>query len=225
MAKILVVENDLFLLATLVNYLSINHEVHEASSLKKALKLFEKNNYDLVLTDRVLDDGDGTILVEELAKESFHTRIIILSKKSSVQDRVEGLSFGADDYLIKPFSLGELGIKIAKLLDKIKVDKSNLFSCEKISLRTDNGEVKIGSNRFLLSYYEVNILYHLLNYKERVLSRSEIINFVWKSGDKIPSEKTIDVYILRIRRKLGSYSKLIGTKRGFGYYFSDAILD
>lgn len=117
MKRILLVENDVFLLTTLINTLSIEGRViNTARSLNDSFVLMKKNHYDLLISDRVMDDGDGIELVKYLHERSFTTRTLLLTKKNRSDEIVEGLRVGADDYLSKPFSLAELSLRVKKLL-------------------------------------------------------------------------------------------------------------
>lgn len=217
MAKILIIENDLFLLTTLIKCLSQQHQVDEASSIKKSLLMIEKHNYDLVITDRVLNDGDGLTVVEKLAETSFHTRVLILSQKGKINDRIEGLRKGADDYLSKPFSLEELNLRVIKLIQKNKNLKTKIYIFNNLKIDVDNGKVWNRNKLIELSKTEMKIFYYLVKFKNRFLSREEIISYVWGDGIDIPSKKSVDVYIARLRSKLGIGHDLILTKHGFGY--------
>jgi DNA-binding response OmpR family regulator len=218
MKSILILEDDLSLAKTLSNILLKDiHLVKVAHSLEKAYSYLEKNNPDLVIADRVLPDGDGIELVKFLHNSSFKTKILILSTKNEIKNRVEGLQGGADDYLSKPFSTTELLLRVNSLLNKKKITSTNCLKFGPIKLHADDGIVELGGKKIKLRKKESEILNCLFTHQNQVVSRQKITNWAWGCSSEIPSHATIDVYIRRLRIILAKHAPIIQTVRGFGY--------
>ncbi|MCB9812911.1 MAG: response regulator transcription factor [Pseudomonadales bacterium] len=221
MKKILIVENDKTLLNTIADFFkSKGFTCETCSTVQKACDLIEQNDYDLLILDRILDDGDGLEVAEFLNDFNYKTRIIILSQKSKVEERINGLEIGADDYLAKPFSMSELFLRVKNLLAKQKVKNSNSLSLGKVTIFPKTGEVILKERNLTMRRKEIQILACLFKHKNHVVSRNMIIDDVWTGGMEIPTHTTLDVYIRRIRIFLGSEKALIKTVRGFGYMAS-----
>lgn len=216
--KILIVENDKSLSTSLQKYLqSKDYSCTTASSVSESVDLLESQAFDLVIIDRVLDDGDGLDIIEFLSDFSFQTKILVLSDLKTETNRITGLEAGADDYITKPFSLIELGIKVKKLLQTHKLKENELLTIGDITANPQTGEVFLKGKRKIFRKKELELLICLLRYKNQVVSRDKIIDSVWSNTYDIPTYSTLDVYVRRIRIALGEYKKYIKTVRGFGY--------
>lgn len=221
MQKILLVENNKTLSEMIVLYLkNKNYEPSVCRSVESACLLLEEKDFDLIILDRVLDDGDGTEVLEFIHDFNFNTRVIILSQKYKAEDKINGFEKGADDYLAKPFSMSELLLRVKSLLSKQKVKISNSLSAGSITIFPKTGEIIINKVTSTMRKKEIQILACLFKHKNHVVSRNMIINEVWTGGMEIPTHTTLDVYIRRIRIFLGTQKDLIKTVRGFGYMAS-----
>ena len=215
---ILIVENDIALAKTIAEHLrGRNYLCSTASSVTSALAEITRFSYDLIILDRVLDDGDGIEIAEYLQDYTSTTKVIVLSSKKAVEERIAGLKQGADDYLCKPFSLVELTLKIQKLLSMQKMHVVDELNLGEITIRPESGEIRLGSLTKTMRKKECAILSCLVRYKNQVVSRNTLISSVWGVGDVVPSHATLDVYIRRIRMFLGEYKDCVQTVRGFGY--------
>lgn len=142
MQKILIVENDTILANTLKSFfISKGYECSTSSSIGSSVELIEHTSFDLVVLDRVLDDGDGIEVLEFIHDFSFQTKVILLSDLKSEEQRVSGLEAGADDYLPKPFSLVELNLRVRKHLLTHKLKKAELLKVGDLSVNPETGEV------------------------------------------------------------------------------------
>ena len=223
MNKILIIENDRTLSKIISEYLkNKSFECDISPTIEKAFKLLENKAYDLLILDRALDDGDGIEVLEFINDFDFKTRVIILSKKSEVFQRINGLEKGADDYLAKPFSISELYLRIKNLLSKEKTREIKSFSLGPITIFPKTGEIILNKITSTMRKKEIQILACLFRYKNHVVSREMIINDVWSGNSEIPTYTTLDVYIRRIRMFLGNERHIIKTVRGFGYMASVA---
>lgn len=177
-------------------------------------------DYDLIILDRMLPDGiDGADICKTLRAEDYHTPILMLTAKDQVHDRIIGLSSGADDYLIKPFSFGELLARIRALLRRPHQIVEEVLSVADLTMNVARKEVNRGGKSIQLSAKEFTILEYLLRNRGKVLSKNVIINHVWDfDADILPS--TIEVFIVYLRAKIEKPfvgPKIIKTIRGFGY--------
>jgi len=216
--KILLVENDLHLNRSLTDLLTSKaYQVHQVHTLHRAYQLLTNSQYNLVIIDRILDDGDGIELVAYINQVSFRSKILMLTKKSQTADKIKGLETGADDYLAKPFSYTEFILRVKKLMRMEKIKNRNYLKAGPIKLYLDQGLVVINDSKIRLRKKEIQILAYLIRFQNTVVSRQAILNHIWHKTEKIPSFNTIDVYLRRIRMKFGKYSYMIETVRGFGY--------
>lgn len=224
MKRILIVENDIQLARMLKEAVTaIVSEVAVAASISEAFSFLDLKNYDLVLLDRVLDDGDGMEIAEYLHDLSFNTKIIVLSTLGDTDNRVRGLQNGADLYLPKPFNQTELLTMISKMLDLEKIKKTETIKLGPLSFSDQTGVVSSDGYSCHLRRKEAEILQILIVRKNQVVTRDQIIEGVWGSRTEIPTYSTIDAYIRKIRVALKDYSSHIKTVRGFGYSAMDQI--
>ena len=177
------------------------------------------NQYDLILLDLNLPGMDGLTLLRKIREQNLQQKVLILSARSSVEQRIEGLDLGANDYLVKPFDFGELEARIRALLrrDFIQHDTVLSFGCFRLDTKTrlvyteQGGEVN-------LTQMELAILEYLLLNRGRVVSPEELIEHVWGSDDSFFSN-SVKVHMSALRKKLAAYSdeELIVNTRGAGY--------
>lgn len=227
--KILVVEDD----QKIANALKRGLEQHgfdvdvayrSDTGLGYALKI----NYDLCIFDRMLPgEKNGIEMVKILRKEQFNMPILILTAKSRILDKAEGLNAGADDYLVKPFAFVELIARIRALLrrnNQQNLKSETLLTYKDLTLNKTTKVVKRASSTINLTAKEYALLEFLLENPNRVLNKDVIIQNVWEyDSDILPN--TLEVYIGYLRSKIDKPFKdlknLIHTKRGFGYYFGE----
>lgn len=187
-----------------------------ARSLSNAYSRLSKQHYDLLIIDRQLPDGDGLEIVEHLHGSNLDTPILMLTELNAAKERVRGLREGADDYLGKPFSLDELLLRAEKLVKKIRKTDFSCGQLGRIQLFGESGVVRIGLKKIELRKREFKIFAFLVRHKNMVVTRQMLIENLWPEND-IPTYKTLDVYVRRIRLKLGSDRWAIKTIRGYGY--------
>lgn len=201
--KILIVEDEKNLGDTLHDYLnSLGPQTFLASNAKEAQDIFDKQHPDIILMDIGLPDGDGLSLAKKMRQERSNVILFFVSAQNDPQVRVEGLEIGADDYITKPFALKEL---IYRLTKAIKMQEDNQGQADEIVL----GALKIWFKRYQvqdahqqiinLSQKECEILKILYQRKNEAVEREEIINRVW-GEDKFPSNRTVDNYIVKLRK-------------------------
>ncbi len=178
-------------------------------------------DYDVIILDWLLPKISGLEICRKLRKEeNKHTPIIILTAKGELENKVEGLNAGADDYLVKPFAFAELLARIKALSRRPKSSLNTLLTVKDLSLNSLTYEVKRSGKNISLSKKEFSLLEYLLRNKNKILTKEQIINHVWSyEADILPN--TVEVYIGYLRKKIEKpykgKPKLIKTIRGFGY--------
>ncbi|CUS88978.1 two component transcriptional regulator, winged helix family [Candidatus Kryptonium thompsonii] len=176
------------------------------------------SEYDLIILDILLPKKNGLDVLKSLRANKINTPILILTAKGSIEDKVEGLNLGADDYLTKPFAFAELLARVRTLLRRASSEKSNIIKVADLELDIVKHTVKRGDKIIDLTAREFALLEYMIRNKGRVLTRTMIAEHIWDyhfdTGSKI-----IDVYIRRLRKKIdeGFSKKLIHTIRGVGY--------
>lgn len=186
----------------------------------KGYDLAATEDYDVIILDLMLPEMDGITICKKLREEeNIHTPILILTAKGQVEDRVEGLNCGADDYLTKPFSFSELLARIKALSRRPKKIMDTILKCRDLTLDTINYTVKRNNQEIDLTKKEFTLLQFLIRNKGIIVSKEKIINHVWDyDADVLPN--TVEVYIGYLRNKIDKpfkKDKLIHTVRGFGY--------
>jgi len=192
-----------------------------------ALDWAESVSYDVIVLDIMLPIMDGLTVCRELRQHGDRTPILLLTARDAVDDRVNGLDAGADDYLIKPFAIKELLARLRALTRRAgDQPKSSILSFADLSLDTRTHQVRRGEKQIPLAIKEFSVLECLLREPERVLTRTQIAEHVW-NYDALNQSNVVDVYIRNLRRKIDDpfEKKLIHTVRGVGYRLSlDEIL-
>ncbi len=182
--------------------------------------LASSEEYDVILLDLLIPGMDGVTLTKELRENGIHTPILMLTAKGQVQDKVEGLNSGADDYLTKPFSFEELLARIRALSRRPKTALSSTLTVGNLTLNPESFEVKRAGIPIALSGKEFSLLEYLMRHPSHVLTKDQIISHVWDyEADILPN--TVEVYIKKLRAKIDQpfedLEPLIHTVRGFGY--------
>lgn len=182
----------------------------------------ETGSYDTIILDVMLPKIDGFTLLKEMRADQNKTPVMLLTAKDSIEDRVKGLDFGADDYLIKPFSFDELLARLRVLTRRQYNNVTSVLKIADLSLDTVTRMVKRGGEIINLSTKEFAILEYFIQNKGIVLSRSLIEDHIW-NYDYEGGSNVIDVYIRYLRKKIddGYSDKLIHTIRGYGYVLKE----
>lgn len=232
LANILIVEDEVASLELLAGYFeSESYSVYKAKNCEQAERCLESLDIDLILLDIKLPDGDGLTLTRQIRAKS-NVGIILVTQKNDDIDRILGLELGADDYVAKPYNVRELLVRVRNLLHRLRaaesVDKSlNKDVCfgpwcllrGRRQIKNDLGE------KVQLTEGEYKLLAVLIEYAGKVLSREQIMNKVERK-DWNPLDRTIDVQIARLRKKLGDNKddpRYINTAHGTGYIFIESI--
>lgn len=223
MASLLIVEDEADLRETLEYFLaSQGFEVRGASRGAEALRIVRSAPPDLLLLDLMLPDISGSDVCRQLRSEprTANLPIVILTARGGEGDRIRGLEMGADDYLVKPFSLRELVLRLQAILRTargvLSDDLSDDLSAGPIHLDLEGHRVLVEGESVSLSPMELSILKALLERKDLAVSRDELLDVVWIHEEDV-SDRAIDTLIRRLRAKLGPAASRIETIRGIGY--------
>ncbi len=174
--------------------------------------------YDAIILDIMLPGRDGLSVLRKLRERKVTTPVMVLTARGEVNERVEGLNAGADDYLAKPFAMDELVARLRALMRRVTGENISFYKVADLSMNLVSREVIRGTRKITLTAREFRLLEHLMRSPEQVLTRTQIIERVWEYHFD-PGTNLVDVYIQRLRRKVddGEDVKLIQTVRGVGY--------
>ncbi len=223
--RILVVDDEQDLCEILkFNLETDGYVVETANSAEEALKM-NIESFNLLLLDVMMGGMSGFAMAKKLKSEpaTKDIPVIFLTARDTENDTVTGFNLGADDYISKPFSIREVLVRIRAVLrrtaEKEGAQQSNVLRYQGLELNLDKKTVSIDGEDVPFTKTEFEILHLLLDEKGRVFSRQELIDRIWPK-DVLVLDRTVDVNITRLRKKIGKFSKCIVTRLGFGYYFN-----
>lgn len=223
--RILVVEDEAKVAKALSDGLTAErYDVRVAPSGEEAFFLLSSESFDLVLLDLQLPRRDGLEILSALRKRGVQTPVLILTARDTIEDRVQGLDRGADDYLVKPFAFSELLARIRALLRRGRMDQVLKLRHEDLEMDLVTRRVARGSQILELTAREYDVLEYLLRHQGGVVSREMLAHEVWQvSARATPLDNVIDVTIARLRRKVDDAfpKKLIRTIRGVGFVLGE----
>jgi len=214
--RILIIEDDTKMRMMLKDALSRFHMIDTAASMKEAYELIESYRYDALLLDRNLSGVDeGMKLIPKVKKSQPACAVMIASAYGGVEERIAGLSAGADDYIEKPYDLRELKMRLDALMRRLT---TSLIEIGNLRLDLSDHSIKAGGEAVMLSKKENDLLFFLASRPEKVFSRDDIAHAIY-SDPSATSSNTIDVMIKNIRKKLPVDP--IETIKGRGYAFKN----
>ncbi len=221
--KILVIEDEHLIATSLKKGLEQEHyTVDVAFDGIEGYDLASAENYDLILLDLMLPGMDGLSICKKLREDKNNTPILMLTAKSQLEDKVNGLNCGADDYLTKPFAFEELLARIRALSRRPQQSTGKALIVGDLTLDTTSYQVKRANKEIRLSSKEYSLLECLMRHSGQILNKDQLIQYVWSyESDILPN--TVEVYIRNLRQKIDKNfkKKLIQTIRGFGYKLSE----
>jgi len=226
--RFLLVEDNSDLALSVSERLKLDgHAVDWAASLEQAHCCTAGIEYDLILLDIMLPDGNGQEFLQAQRQTNNTTPVIVMTAQNSVSDRVSLLDSGADDYVTKPFSPKELNSRINALLrrSRDRLSTQTDLSIGPLRLTTATHRACTDTHQIELGHTEFKLLRFFMENPERVFSRSQLLDHVWGSGTFI-EERTVDVHILRLRKNLkpAGAARMLETVRGAGYRLSVKLL-
>lgn len=221
--KILVIEDEAELRKSIKEYLhNEGYVVESADDFNKASEKTNVYEYDCVLVDITLPHGSGLDIIKQLKKSGSKAGVIIISAKNSLDDKIIGLEYGADDYLTKPFHLPELNARIKALHRRKKFDGNNKITLNEISLEPEQRKVSVNNKEIILTAKEYDLLLYFISNKNRVLSKNAIAEHLWgDNADQIDGHDFIYTHIKNLRKKLieKGCEDYLQTIYGIGYNF------
>jgi two-component system phosphate regulon response regulator PhoB len=223
MARVLVIEDEADLREVLLyNLTQVGHRPCGAATGEAGLKLALEVRPDLVLLDLMLPDIPGTTVAKTLRREpqTQLVPIIIVTARGEEIDRIVGLELGADDYVVKPFSVRELMLRVDAVLRRGRTREERVIEVGELRIDKDAHRVTVGPDEVALTALEFKLLVTLTERRERVQARGTLLSDVWAMDGEIAS-RTVDTHVKRLRDKLGAAGRFIETVRGVGYRFSD----
>jgi two-component system, OmpR family, phosphate regulon response regulator PhoB len=224
MARILVVEDETDIQEVLeYNLKRDGHDVVLTGTARDGLRHARERRPDLVLLDLMLPDGSGTELCKTLRQDAATrgVRVVMLTAKGEEIDRVIGFELGADDYIVKPFSVRELLLRVQAVLRRVSTGESG-ETTQFGTLRVDRGahRVWVNGQEVELTALEFKLLLTLHDRRNRVQTRDALLSDVWKIDADVTT-RTVDTHVKRLREKLGAAGIYVQTVRGVGYRFAE----
>jgi len=224
MARILVVEDETDIQEVLeYNLKRDGHEVVLTGTARDGLRHARERRPDLVLLDLMLPDGSGTELCKTLRQDAATrgVRVVMLTAKGEEIDRVIGFELGADDYIVKPFSVRELLLRVQAVLRRVSTGEGG-ETTQFGTLRVDRGahRVWVNGQEIELTALEFKLLLTLHDRRNRVQTRDALLSDVWKIDADVTT-RTVDTHVKRLREKLGAAGIYVQTVRGVGYRFAE----
>ncbi|REC43379.1 response regulator transcription factor [Chryseobacterium pennipullorum] len=223
--KILIIEDHKDLAANITDYLKKEDYVCEvAVDAKEALEKIEFFEYDCILLDLMLPDGNGLEILKHIKNDALGASVIIVSAKNSLDTKLTGLDDGADDYITKPFSLPELHSRIKAVLRRKTPESNRILSFNEITIDLESKECRINDLPLNLTKKELNLLIYFINNQNRMLSKQAIASHLW--GDYTYSIDNIDFvyqHLKNLRKKVidAGGKDYLQTVYGLGYKWID----
>ncbi len=224
--NILIIEDEYELLNSMTSYLKTEgYHTECASSFASALEKFELYQYDCVIVDITLPDGNGLNLIQHLKSHNDSAGVIIVSARNSIDDKIKGLDIGADDYLAKPFNLSELNARIKSIIRRRCFEGCNEYRFNEICVSLESRRFFIHEQELVLTRKEYDLLLFFLMSQNRVLSKEVIVEHLWGDMMGLSSDSFDFIYthIANLRKKMLDLGgcDYIKTVYGIGYKFSD----
>ncbi|MDW7690274.1 response regulator transcription factor [Flammeovirgaceae bacterium SG7u.111] len=225
--KILIVEDNYELSETVQNYMEQEGAVcTTAYSKSDAMEALGAFVYDLVVLDIMLPDGSGLDILTHIKKVMHETGVLVVSAKDSLDDKLDGLNLGADDYITKPFHLSELNARLKSIYRRRNFGGKNEIIFNEISINVDTFEVQVLEKSLVLTKKEYELLIYFLANKDRALTKQSIAEHLW--GDHVDLYDSFDFiyqHIKNLRRKITAAGSrdYITTIYGVGYRFNTSV--
>ncbi|MFP3728248.1 response regulator transcription factor [Priestia filamentosa] len=221
--RILVVEDNRSLLESIKSILSNEFEVDGAENGEDGLFFALQNIYDLIVLDVMLPEMDGFEVIQHIREADIRTPVLFLTAKDSLEDRVKGLDFGGDDYLVKPFQAPELQARIRALLRRSgSLTRSQTIRYKGIELFGKEKEVMINETPVRLTFKQYEMLEYIIQNKGAILTKEQLYDRVW-GFDSDTTIAIVEVFVHHLRKKMEpfGYHKDLQTVRGIGYMLKE----
>ena len=221
--KVLIVEDDRILSNTIKQCLESKFDIEQAYDGYDGFVFAKGNIYDAIILDLMLPEMNGYEVLQKLRANSVLTPVLILTAKDSLNDKVKGLSLGADDYLVKPFEREELIARVEALIRRNNSFFTNdILEFKDLKLNTKSRKVEINGKEIILQGKQFDLLEYLLKSKDTIITKEQIFDRIWGFNSDT-STNVIEVYASGLRKELKKYGydKYIKTLRGVGYILSE----
>lgn len=218
MAKILVTEDDKDLNRIVSSFLvGLGYETVSAFNGEEALEKYERERFDVLLTDIMMPKIDGFELAESIRQIDSEIPIIFMTAKDDKASKMFGFNIGIDDYVIKPFDLDVLAIKISAILRRAKIERDREISIGNLKMNSEEHTAIVDGAEISLTVREFDILFKLLSYPKKTFTRSALMEEFW-DYDSSATSRTVDVYMAKLREKTKCCDGFeIQTVHGLGY--------
>jgi len=221
MARLLIVDDEQKIREMIKKYAMFEgHQVMEAADGFTAVELCESNDFDMIIIDVMMPELDGFSTVKAIRRFK-QTPVIMLSARGEEYDKIHGFEVGVDDYVVKPFSVKELMMRVQAILSRrgtVVSDEADTVQYEGLFINYSARIVTVNGVRIDLSPKEYDLLFYMSRNKNIALSRERLLTEVW-GYDYYGDDRTLDTHIKLLRKSLGEYQKFIVTVRGVGYRF------
>jgi DNA-binding response OmpR family regulator len=225
--KVLIVEDNEDLARNIQDFLKREGYVCEwSSTCNNALEKLSAFHYDCVVLDIMLPDGDGLTVLEFIKQQKINSNVLIISAKNSLDDKIQGLDLGADDYLTKPFHLPELNARLRAIYRRNALDGNNTVRFNEIELNTTSMEARVNDTPLDLTKKEFDLLLYFLINKNRILTRQSLAEHLWGDyTDNLANFDFVYQHVKNLRKKINAANgkDYIGTVYGIGYKFHTNI--
>ncbi len=224
--KLLIIEDDRSLCTAINDYLKMEGHICEvAQNYRQAINKAADNTYDCIILDIGLPDGNGLDIIRELKANKSTDGILILSARSSLDDKLTGLKIGADDYLTKPFHFAEMSARINSIYRRNNLLGLNVISFNEIKVNTSDNQAYVNETLLNLTRKEYDLLVFFVTNRNRIITKESIVEHLW--GDEVILTDSFDfvyTHVKNLRKKIikaggKNYIKCI---YGFGYKFLDS---
>jgi two-component system OmpR family response regulator len=220
--RILLVEDNALLADGLLRSLTLpGYAVDHTTSGEKADSYLKVENYDLVVLDVGLPGIDGFEVLRRLRLRASKMPVLVLTARDAIEDRIHGLDLGADDYLVKPFALGEFEARVRALIRRRETNRTPQLVCGDLVMDTAAMRMYRGSEELMLTAREWAILEVMLRQVGQVISKKRIMQAVF-NWDQDVTPNSVEAHVSRLRKKLGDSGPQIRAVRGFGYLLEDS---
>ena len=227
-SKVLLAEDDLTLGYVIKdNLVDAGYEVVLCADGQAALEKFNKENFDICLLDVMMPNKDGFAVARKIRQQSDLVPILLITAKSLEEDRIHGFECGADDYIVKPFSMQELLLRIDVFLRRTKKmhsDKSLTFQIGKMKFSFNDLKLSVDGTEYNMTQKEAELLLFLCEHPNRILKREEVLLHVWGKDDYFLG-RSMDVFITKLRKYFKADTSIqIETIHGMGFRFNANVL-
>jgi DNA-binding response OmpR family regulator len=220
--KILIIEDEAKLAQSIVDYLKKEETLScdVASNFHEGIRSIRDFNYDCIILDITLPDGNGLNILSILKEEKVNTGVLVISARNTTENKIEGLNLGADDYLTKPFHLSELNARVKSIIRRRNFNGETTLKFDQIEIYPEKHQVFVNESLINLTPKEYNLLMYFMANKNRVITKESLIDHFWENDyEQLASNDLIYTHIKNLRRKLQEISgkDYIGTVYGIGY--------